>query len=110
MASGPPLGLQGFLLLAAAATAGPGDPMPQCRQAGRGASGGESTCACHSCGHSSSSRSIESKCVQISKTSVWRRRSMPIAGDVELGSDVVIYHPELVNLYGCVIGAKTSIG
>jgi UDP-2-acetamido-3-amino-2,3-dideoxy-glucuronate N-acetyltransferase len=35
---------------------------------------------------------------------------MPIASDVELGSDVVIYHPDLVNLYGCVIGEKTSIG
>ncbi len=33
-----------------------------------------------------------------------------IAEDVELGPDVVIHHPELVNLYGCRIGAATKIG
>jgi UDP-2-acetamido-3-amino-2,3-dideoxy-glucuronate N-acetyltransferase len=33
-----------------------------------------------------------------------------IAEDVELGPDVVIHHPELVNLYGCHIGAATKIG
>ena len=35
---------------------------------------------------------------------------MPIAADVRLGQDVRIPHPELVNLYGCVIGAETKIG
>jgi UDP-2-acetamido-3-amino-2,3-dideoxy-glucuronate N-acetyltransferase len=35
---------------------------------------------------------------------------MPIAADVKLGSDVKIYHPDLVNLYGCSIGAETKIG
>jgi UDP-2-acetamido-3-amino-2,3-dideoxy-glucuronate N-acetyltransferase len=35
---------------------------------------------------------------------------MPIADDVTLGSDVKIYHPALVNLYGCSIGAETKIG
>lgn len=35
---------------------------------------------------------------------------MPIAADVRLGSDVKIYHPDLVNLYGCSIGAETRIG
>jgi len=35
---------------------------------------------------------------------------MPIASDVRLGERVAIAHPELVNLYGCTIGADTSIG
>ena len=35
---------------------------------------------------------------------------MPVAQDVRLGSGVVIFHPELVNLYGCAIGALTKIG
>jgi len=33
-----------------------------------------------------------------------------IGSDVEMGSDVVIRHPDLVNLYGCRIGNGTSIG
>lgn len=33
-----------------------------------------------------------------------------IATDVHLGEDVLIHHPELVNLYGCRIGAGTRIG
>jgi acetyltransferase-like isoleucine patch superfamily enzyme len=35
---------------------------------------------------------------------------MPIAADVTLGPGVRIPHPELVNLYGCSIGAETKIG
>ena len=35
---------------------------------------------------------------------------MPIADDVELGSGVRIPHPELVNLYGCVMGPDSSVG
>ena len=35
---------------------------------------------------------------------------MPIAANVKLGDGVVIHHPELVNLYGCEIGAQTGIG
>src|SRR5258708_15416055 len=35
---------------------------------------------------------------------------MPIASDVELGPDVSIPQPDLVNLYGCRIGAGTRIG
>lgn len=35
---------------------------------------------------------------------------MPIASSVVLGAGVVIPHPELVNLYGCAIGAETKIG
>lgn len=35
---------------------------------------------------------------------------MPVAPDVRLGSNVVIHHPELVNLYGCSIGDETRIG
>jgi UDP-2-acetamido-3-amino-2,3-dideoxy-glucuronate N-acetyltransferase len=35
---------------------------------------------------------------------------MPIAADVRLGKDVKIFQPELVNLYGCTIGAETKIG
>jgi len=34
---------------------------------------------------------------------------MGIAPDVELGRDVVIHHPELVNLYGCKIGDQSKI-
>ena len=35
---------------------------------------------------------------------------MPIAQDVRLADGVKIFQPELVNLYGCVIGAETKIG
>jgi len=35
---------------------------------------------------------------------------MSISADVSLGKDVRIHHPELVNLYGCTIGAETRIG
>jgi acetyltransferase-like isoleucine patch superfamily enzyme len=35
---------------------------------------------------------------------------MPIDADVVLGPDVKIFHPDLVNLYGCTIGAETRIG
>ena len=33
-----------------------------------------------------------------------------IAEDVELAPGVVIFHPELVNLYGCRVGGGTRIG
>jgi acetyltransferase-like isoleucine patch superfamily enzyme len=33
-----------------------------------------------------------------------------IAPDVVLGKDVVIYQPDLVNLYGCSVGAGSRIG
>jgi acetyltransferase-like isoleucine patch superfamily enzyme len=35
---------------------------------------------------------------------------VPIASSVRLGRDVVIHHPDLVNLYGCEIGDGTKIG
>src|ERR1700676_3153497 len=35
---------------------------------------------------------------------------MPISGSVRFGKGVRIPQPELVNLYGCVIGDQTSIG
>src|SRR5665811_2523952 len=35
---------------------------------------------------------------------------MPVKSDVQLGHDVRIFHPDLVNLYGCVIGDETRIG
>ncbi len=35
---------------------------------------------------------------------------MPISKDVQLGRDVRIFHPDLVNLYGCVVGDETRIG
>jgi UDP-2-acetamido-3-amino-2,3-dideoxy-glucuronate N-acetyltransferase len=34
---------------------------------------------------------------------------MPVT-DVQLGSDVKIFHPSLVNLYGCRIGDHTKVG
>jgi len=33
-----------------------------------------------------------------------------IREDVRLGQNVLIYHPDLVNLYGCEIGDNTKIG
>ena len=33
-----------------------------------------------------------------------------IASDVILGKDVVIHQPDLVNLYGCVLGDRTKVG
>lgn len=35
---------------------------------------------------------------------------MPIADDVQLADGVQIFQPDLVNLYGCVIGCETKIG
>lgn len=35
---------------------------------------------------------------------------MPIGENVQLGNEVRIYHPELVNLYDCVVGDETRIG
>ncbi|WP_373478948.1 acyltransferase [Geminocystis sp.] len=35
---------------------------------------------------------------------------MPIAENVQLGENVTIFHPQLVNLYGCKIGSNTKIG
>lgn len=35
---------------------------------------------------------------------------MPIGSDVRLGRGVSIRHPDLVNLYGCAIGAFTQVG
>jgi acetyltransferase-like isoleucine patch superfamily enzyme len=35
---------------------------------------------------------------------------MPIADSVRLGENVRIFHPPLVNLYGCTIGADSKIG
>ena len=33
-----------------------------------------------------------------------------VKDDVKLGKDVVIYHPEMVNIFGCQIGDSTAIG
>ena len=35
---------------------------------------------------------------------------MPIAASVRLGHNVMIHHPDLVNLYGCQVGDDTRIG
>ena len=35
---------------------------------------------------------------------------MPIGKNVQLGKDVRILHPDLVNLYDCIIGDETRIG
>jgi acetyltransferase-like isoleucine patch superfamily enzyme len=35
---------------------------------------------------------------------------MPISDNVRLGEGVTIHHPQLVNLYGCSVGAGTRIG
>lgn len=35
---------------------------------------------------------------------------MPIAESASLHPQAVVYHPDLVNLYGCTIGADTRIG
>ncbi len=35
---------------------------------------------------------------------------MPISPDVQLGEGAVIFHKDLVNLYGCSIGGATKIG
>src|SRR6476646_5923160 len=35
---------------------------------------------------------------------------MPIAADVKLDPTAVIFHRDLVNLYGCTVGANTKIG
>lgn len=35
---------------------------------------------------------------------------MPVADNVQRGEGVRIFHPDLVNLYGCVLGAETIVG
>jgi acetyltransferase-like isoleucine patch superfamily enzyme len=35
---------------------------------------------------------------------------MPVADSVQLGDDVRIFHPTLVNLYGCSVGRESKIG
>jgi UDP-2-acetamido-3-amino-2,3-dideoxy-glucuronate N-acetyltransferase len=35
---------------------------------------------------------------------------MPIADTVKLEENVKVFHPSLVNLYGCTIGADTKVG
>ena len=35
---------------------------------------------------------------------------MPISDNVRLGADVAIHHPQLVNLYGCSVGAGSRVG
>lgn len=35
---------------------------------------------------------------------------MPISDSVTLGKDVKIFHPSLVNLYGCSVGDETKVG
>lgn len=35
---------------------------------------------------------------------------MPVGKDVRLGRNVQIFHPDLVNLYGCTVGDATKIG
>src|SRR5580765_4177374 len=35
---------------------------------------------------------------------------MPITPSVRLGKNVMIHHPDLVNLYGCAVGDDTRIG
>ncbi|NBV22701.1 MAG: N-acetyltransferase [Proteobacteria bacterium] len=35
---------------------------------------------------------------------------MPIADSVKLGKGVQIFHPSLVNLYGCTVGDDTKVG
>jgi acetyltransferase-like isoleucine patch superfamily enzyme len=35
---------------------------------------------------------------------------LPISESVKLGKDVNIFHPSLVNLYGCTIGDETKVG
>lgn len=35
---------------------------------------------------------------------------MPVSDTVDLGTNVTIFHPDLVNLYGCVVGDETKIG
>ena len=35
---------------------------------------------------------------------------MPIAVDVKLGDRVLVFQPDLVNLYGCTVGSDTKVG
>jgi len=35
---------------------------------------------------------------------------MPVADDAHLAEGVVVTHPELVNIYGCQIGARSRVG
>ena len=35
---------------------------------------------------------------------------MPVADSVQLGENVKIFHPSLVNLYGCTIGKDSKVG
>lgn len=39
-----------------------------------------------------------------------KEEKMAISHDVKLGKDAKIYHPDLVNLYGCSIGEQVKVG
>jgi UDP-2-acetamido-3-amino-2,3-dideoxy-glucuronate N-acetyltransferase len=39
-----------------------------------------------------------------------RENEMPVAESVQLGQGVKIFHPDQVNLYGCIVGDGTRIG
>jgi UDP-2-acetamido-3-amino-2,3-dideoxy-glucuronate N-acetyltransferase len=44
------------------------------------------------------------------KKTTCERKPIMIGKNVQLEGEVIIHHPELVNLYGCTIGAGTKIG
>ena len=52
----------------------------------------------------------ESRAARCGPGNPWQDRRMPITDDVQLGPGVKIFHPDLVNLYGCTVGAETKIG
>jgi acetyltransferase-like isoleucine patch superfamily enzyme len=39
-----------------------------------------------------------------------KESNVPITNDVRIGNQVKIFHPELVNLYGCTLGDGTRVG
>jgi UDP-2-acetamido-3-amino-2,3-dideoxy-glucuronate N-acetyltransferase len=39
-----------------------------------------------------------------------KESNVPITDDVRIGNQVKIFHPELVNLYGCTLGDGTRVG
>lgn len=63
------------------------------------------------CTHHSQSANIRETGRQ-QAVALWQRKdpAMPIADSVKLGEAVKVFHPSLVNLYGCSIGSDTKIG
>ena len=68
-------------------------------------------CRCSRSSPLNSARRLPARSASSPRASSLRlRKAMPITDTVKLGRDVRIFHPSLVNLYGCTVGDDSRIG